>query len=109
MIHLAQQKVFLPQQFVLLAFQSTTLGDIFDRHQQACAIVALIENFSGIQEHRASTNRRKSCSTSNPSIVACSGMILPRRSRNEAIFHWPLPNSKRARPSVSCLVTWKAR
>jgi len=59
MVHLLQQKILLPQQLVFLVFQGAALGDVFDRHQQACAVVALIEHLSGIQQHRAPADCRE--------------------------------------------------
>src|SRR6202011_5482719 len=59
MIHFLEQKLFLPQQLVLFALQGTTLGDIFDRQQQSCTAVALIEYLASIQQHRPLADRRK--------------------------------------------------
>jgi hypothetical protein len=59
MVHLFEKKILLPQQLVLLAFQGAALRDVFDRHQQPRAVVALIKDLSGIQQHRAVTDRRK--------------------------------------------------
>jgi hypothetical protein len=59
MVHLAEEKILLPQQFILLAFQRSVIGDIFDRYQQAAAVVALIKDLSGVQQHRAAAECRE--------------------------------------------------
>ena len=58
-IHLFEKKILLPQQLVLLALQGASLGDIFDRQQQARAAVAVVEYLSSIQQHCAPTDRRE--------------------------------------------------
>src|SRR4029077_1949956 len=59
MIHLVKKKILLPQQLVLLAFQDAALRDVFDRHQQVRAVVALKRDLAGVQQQRAGTDRRE--------------------------------------------------
>jgi hypothetical protein len=59
MVHLLKEKVFLPQEIVLVSFQRAALSDIFDSNQKACAVVAFIENLSGVEQHYHPTDGRE--------------------------------------------------
>ena len=59
MMHLLEQEVLLAQQLVLLAFQPAPRRHVLDRHQQARAVVALIEHLPRVQQHAAPAGRVK--------------------------------------------------
>src|ERR1700676_1675786 len=59
MTHFLKEKILLSQYLLFFAFQCATHCDIFDRHQEVRAVVALIKYLSGIQQHRAPTDHRE--------------------------------------------------
>ena len=59
MLRLLQQKLLLPQQVLLLAFNSPALRYVLNDQQQLRARRFRMTNFAGIERHDAMTNVRK--------------------------------------------------